>query len=125
MTETARTEAFLTIQHYAATNSFGGAAKSVQRARCTAGRLPQIIELARGQEDALAVLGASCVSATLWKLFVLMLLLILTSKRMESVLLKLQVQHTQSIAGCQMSLDPRSVLWLSAHCIQGSNPDSL
>ncbi len=81
MTETARKEAFLTARHYTATNSFGGAAKSVQEARCTAGRLPQIIELARGQEDALAVLGTSCVSATLWKLFVLMLLLILHQKK--------------------------------------------
>ncbi len=61
---------------------------SVQKARYTAGRLPQIIELARGQEDALVVLGTSCVSATLCKLFVLMLLLILTSRGMVSVLLK-------------------------------------
>jgi hypothetical protein len=39
MRETDRMEIFLTIQHYPATNSFGGVAKSVQRARCTAGRL--------------------------------------------------------------------------------------
>ncbi len=53
-----------------------------------AGRLPQIIELARGQEDALAVWENSCVNATLWKRSVLMLLLILTSPRMVSVPLK-------------------------------------
>ncbi len=88
MTETTTMETFLTIHHYRATNSFGGVAKSVQRARCTAGRLPQINELARGQEDALAVLARCFVSATLWKLFVLMLLPILTLKRTVSLLLK-------------------------------------
>ncbi len=79
MTETVRMKTFLTIHHYRVTNSFGGVAKSVQRARCTAGRLPQIIELPRKQEDALVVLDSSFVSATLWKQFVQMLLPILTS----------------------------------------------
>jgi len=54
-----------------------------------------------------------------------MLLLILTSRRMVSVLLKSQVQQAQSIAGCQMSLEPRSALWLNAHRIQGSNAKQL
>ncbi len=48
----------------------------------------------------------------------LMLLLTLTLKKMVSVLLKSQVQQAQSIAGCQMSLEPKSVLWLNAHRIQ-------
>ena len=56
------------------------------------------------------MLGKSCVHAILWKLFVLMLLLILTFKKMVSVLLKSQVQHTQSTAGCQMSLGLKSDL---------------
>ena len=62
---------------------------NVQRARCTAGRLrhttgPQ----AKSQQVALVVLDTSFVGATHWKLYVLILLLILTLKRTESVLLK-------------------------------------
>jgi len=76
MTETARMETFLTTQHYEAANSFGGAAKSVQRARYTAGRLKHSSEpQAKSQQDALVVLGTSFVSVTLWKLSVLILLL--------------------------------------------------
>ncbi len=74
-------------------------------ARYTAGKLAQTIALlAKMQQGALSVQGVCFVNATLCKLFILMLLLILTSKRMVSVLLKSQVQHTQSIAGCQMRL---------------------
>ncbi len=52
---------------------------SVQKARYTAGRLPHATELqVEIPGDALVVLGKSFVSATLWKLCVLMLLLILT-----------------------------------------------
>ena len=99
---------------------------SVQRARYTAGKLPQTTEpVTDTPEDALAVLGKSCVSATLWKLFVLMLLLILTSRTMVSVLLKSQVQHTQSTAGCQMSLGPKSDPCINAHCTQGSKSRQL
>ena len=66
MTETARTETFLKIQHYKATNSFGGVAVNVQKARYTAGKLHQIVELlAQRHQDALAVLDESCVNATL------------------------------------------------------------
>ncbi len=62
---------------------------NAQRARCTAGRLAHTTEpQAKTHQDALVVLGTSFVSATLWKPSVLILLLILTSKRMESVLLK-------------------------------------
>ena len=89
MTRMEKTEIFLTTQHYEATSSFGGAAINVPRARCTAGRL--VLSLgpyAKIQQDALVVLGRSFVSATLWKVFVLMLLLTLTSNRMVSVLLK-------------------------------------
>ena len=58
-----RMETSLQIQHYEATNSFGGAAKVVQKARCTAGKLRQPhVPLA---EVALFVLGRSCVCATL------------------------------------------------------------
>jgi len=71
------------------------------------------------------VLGKRCVSAILWRLFVLMLLLTLTLNKMVSVLLKSQVQQAQSIAGCQMSLEPKSILWLSADRIQGSNAKQL
>ncbi len=67
-------------------------------------------EMPRGQEDALAVLGTSCVSAILWRLYVLMLLLTLTLKEMVSLLLKRQVQQAQSIVGCQMSLGLKSDL---------------
>jgi len=62
---------------------------NVQRARCTAGRLRLSLgPRAKSQQDVLAVLGTSFVSATLWKLYVLILLLILTLKRMVSLLLK-------------------------------------
>ena len=61
----------------------------IQRARSTAGRLLHAIEsLSRDHQDALVVWGESSVNATLWKVFVLMLLLTLTSNRMVSVLLK-------------------------------------
>jgi len=89
MTGMEKMETFLTTRHYKATSSFGGAAKSVQRARCTAGRLGHSIEpYKKSQQDALVVLGTSFVSATLWKLSVQMLLLISMSKTMVSLLLK-------------------------------------
>ena len=88
MTGTKKMEIFLTTGHYKATNSFG-AAMNVPRARCTAGRLVQLIEPhAKSQQDALVVLGTSFVSATLWKLSVLIVLLMLTLKTMVSLLLK-------------------------------------
>ena len=61
---------------------------NVQRARCTAGKLSHAIELAKQQHGALSVQGSCFVNATLWTLFVLMLLLILMLKRMVAVLLK-------------------------------------
>ena len=80
---------FLKTHRYAVTSSFGGSARNVQRARYTAGRLRHTTEpQAKSQQDALVVLGASFVSATLWKGFVLNMLLILTLERMVSVLLK-------------------------------------
>jgi len=83
----------------------------VQRARSTAGKLRQAIELPKLQQGALSVLGKGFVNATLCKLFVQMLLLILMSKRMVSVLLKSQVQPTSlSIAGYHMSLALKSDL---------------
>jgi len=89
MTETARMEIFLTTRHYEATSAFGGAAMNVPRARCTAGKLRLIVgPHKKGQQDALIVKGTSFVSATLWKLSVLILLLILTLKKMVSLLLK-------------------------------------
>ncbi len=89
MTETEEVETSLTTQHYEATSSFGGSAMHAQRARCTAGRLAQTVEPpAKSQQDVLAVLGRSFVSATLWKLSVLTLLLILMLNRMVSQLLK-------------------------------------
>ena len=115
MTRTEKMEYFLTTRHYAVASSFGGSAMNAQRARCTAGRLAQSIEPhPKNSEDALIVLVTSSVSATLWKLSVLMLLLILMLKRMVSLLLKSQVQQAPSIAGCQMSLVPRSDLSISA-----------
>jgi len=79
----------LTTQPYKARSSFGGIAKNVQRARYIAGRLEQTCGLlAKGQQDAPFVLGKCFANATLWKLFVLMLLLTLTVKKMVSVLLK-------------------------------------
>jgi len=116
MSEIASMIISLTTQRCKAASSFGGAAMSVHKARCTAGRLPQIIALGTGHvyKDALAVLGKSFVNATRWKLYVLKLLLILMLKRMVSVLLKSQAQQAQSIAGCQMSLEPNCGLWLSA-----------
>ena len=52
---------------------------NVQRAERTAGRLGQNIEtLKKRQLGALVALGIRFVTATLWKLFVLKLLLILT-----------------------------------------------
>ena len=83
---------------------------NVQRARCTAGKLGQATELAKVQQDALSVQGVCFVNATLCKPFVLVLLLILTLKRMVSLLLKSQVLHPSSTAGCQMSLVQRSGL---------------
>ncbi len=84
---------------------------NVQRAERTAGRLGQNIEtLKKRQLGALVALGIRFVTATLWKLFVLKLLLILTLSRMVSVLLKSQVQQTPSIGGCQMSLEPTSAV---------------
>ena len=80
MTGMEKMETVLTIQHYAATNPFGGVAKSVQRARYTAGRLgpplgpPRLY--AKGLQDALVVLGTSFASATVWEQFVQRLLLI-------------------------------------------------
>ncbi len=89
MTETARTEFFLTKQHYEATSLFGGAVMNVPRVRCTAGRLRHAIEpQSKIRQDALVVMGTSCVSATLWKLYVLILLLILMLKKMVLLLLK-------------------------------------
>jgi len=82
-------EIFLITRHYEATSSFGGSAINAQRARCTAGRLAQSIgPHPKIHQDALAVLGTSFVSATLWKLYVLILLLILMLRRMVSLLLK-------------------------------------
>ena len=89
MTRMEKTEIFLTTRHYEATSSFGGAAINVPRARCTAGRL--VLSLgpyAKIQQDALVVLGRSFVSATLCNQSILIKLLILTLKRMVSVLLK-------------------------------------
>ncbi len=110
MPGTVRTEIFLTKQHYKATSLFGGAVMDVQRARCTAGRLAQLIEpLAANQQDALFVLGIKFASATLWKLSVLILLQTLMLRKMVSVLLKSQLQPASlSIAGCLMSLATKS-----------------
>ena len=92
MTGMEKMETFLTIQHYAAKNSFGGVAVNVPKARCTAGRLGHPIEplrpYAKSLQDALVVLATSFVSATVWELFVLILLQILMLKRMVSLLLK-------------------------------------
>lgn len=53
-----------------AATSFGGIAMSVQTARYTAGRRTHKANpLASTHQDALAVLGRSCVSAVLWKLY--------------------------------------------------------
>ncbi len=83
MIATASKETFLTTRHYEAASSFGGSAVNVPLARCTFGRLAQLIEPnATSQQDALIVLGTSFVSVTLWKLSVLILLLILMLKRM-------------------------------------------
>jgi len=83
----------------------------VQRARSTAGKLPHTIKLLKLQQGVLSVQAVCFVNATLCKLFVLMLLLILMSKRMVSVLLKSQVQPPSlSIAGYQMSLGLKSDL---------------
>ncbi len=79
----------LTTQRYEAASSFGGSGRNAQRVMCTAGRLRHAIVLpTKLQQDALSVLGTSFVSATLWKLSVLILLLILTLKRMVSLLLR-------------------------------------
>ncbi len=78
-----------TTQRCKVASSFGGSAMSVQKATYIAGWLLQTRRpLARSQEDVLFVLGISFVNATLWKMSVLMLLLILTLKRMVSILLK-------------------------------------
>ncbi len=104
MTKTARMETGLTIQRYKATSSFGGIAESVQRARYTVGRLRQAHEPLAADALFVLVLRKMFVSAIHWKLFVLILLPTLTLKQTVLVLLKSQVQHTQSIAGCQMRL---------------------
>ncbi len=89
MTRTEKIEYFLTTRHYAVASSFGGSARNAQRASYTAGRLAQSIEPhPKSSEDALVVLSTSFVSATLWKLSVLILLLILTSETMVSLLLR-------------------------------------
>jgi len=44
MTETEKMDISLTTRHCEATSAFGGAAMNVPRARCTAGRLAQMIE---------------------------------------------------------------------------------
>jgi len=75
---------------------------------------PKIEALTKRQQGALFALGVRFVIATLWKLFVLRLLLTLTSKGMVSVLLKSQVQQALSIGGCQMSLEPKSALYSNA-----------
>ena len=60
---------------------------NVLRTRCIAGKLRLSTESQSiGQQDDLAVLGSSFVRATPWKLCVLILLLILTLKRMVSLL---------------------------------------
>ena len=62
---------------------------SVQRARCTAGRLGHPIEvLSIRHQGALSVLDITFVCATLWRLFVPTLLLTLTVAEMVSVPLK-------------------------------------
>ena len=86
MTETEKMGFFLKTHRCKATSSFGGSARNAQRARCTAGRLAHTFEPpAKSQQDALVVLGSSFVSATPWKLCVLILLLILTLKGMVSL----------------------------------------
>ena len=89
MIETEKMETFLTTHHYKATSSFGGSAMHAQRAGCTADRLLHTVEQGRPkrQQDAL-VLGSSFVSAIVWKMYVLILLLTLTLKRIVSLLLK-------------------------------------
>ncbi len=88
MTGTEKVETFLTIRHYKAASSFGGAAMNVPRASCTAGKLGLPLgPHANTKQDALVVLGTSFVIAILWKLSVLVLLLILTLNRTVSVLL--------------------------------------
>ncbi len=62
----------LTTRHGKATSSFDGIARSVQRARYTAGSLMQTTKPLTGRQDAFFVLGTSFASATLWRLFVLM-----------------------------------------------------
>ncbi len=59
---------------------------NVQKARYTAGRLGQTF--GPMAKDALVALDKSCVNATLWKRFVLMLLPILTLRRTASLQLK-------------------------------------
>ena len=61
MTETEKMETLLTTHPYKATSSFDG---SAQRARCTAGRPRHAVETqATNRQDALVVMGTSCVSA--------------------------------------------------------------
>ncbi len=88
MTETEKTEISLATHPYEASSSFGGAVVNVQRAGCTAGKLSHTIELAKEQLGALSVWGKGFVNAILWRLFVLILLLTLTSIRTVLVLLK-------------------------------------
>ena len=65
------------------------------------------------------------VIATLWKLYVLILLLILTLNRMVSVLLKSQVRQRSSTIGCQMSLEPKSDLCICAQPMQNRKSSQL
>ena len=88
MTRTEKMGISQTRHPYEATNAFGGAAVHVQRARYTAGKLGHAHELAKLQQGALSVLGKGFVTATLWRLFALILLLTLTFKRTVLVLLK-------------------------------------
>ena len=77
MTETEEAEIFLTTRHCKAASSFGGSAMNAQKTRWTAGKL--VLPLGphkKTRQGALVVLGRSFVSATLWKLSVLILLLI-------------------------------------------------
>ena len=92
---------------------------NVQWAKSTAGRLtPKIETLTKRQVDARFASGVRFVIATLWKLFVLRLLLTLTLSGMVSVLLKSQAQLALSFGGCQMSLEPKSALYIDAQIVQ-------
>jgi len=112
-------ETSLTTQLWKQTSWFGGIAMSVQRARCTSGMLAQLNEIPlEGQQGALFVLGINFVSATLWRLFVPILLLTSTVTEMVSVPLKWPIHQAQSTAGCQTSLEPSSALCFNARLTQ-------